>query len=143
VDGFYEHHHHKGKTYPFHIYRSDRNPLIFAGLYSDWADPETGEVVTTFSIVTTEGNPMMARIHNNPKLSGPRMPLILPDELADRWLNPVSDELDQQELQELIRSYPEEVLAAHPVGKLRGRDYKGNLEGISEEVVYPELESPV
>jgi len=143
VDGFYEHHHHKGKTYPFYIYRSDGNPLIFAGLYSDWADPETGELVTTFSIVTTEGNPMMARIHNNPKLSGPRMPLILPEEMADRWLDPVLDELDQQELQELIRSYPEEALAAHPVGKLRGRDYKGNIEGISKAVVYPELELPV
>ena len=143
VDGFYEHHHHKGKTYPFYIYRSDGNPLIFAGLYSDWADPETGKLVTTFSIVTTEGNPMMARIHNNPKLSGPRMPLILPEEMADRWLDPVLDELDQQELQELIRSYPEEALAAHPVGKLRGRDYKGNIEGISKAVVYPELELPV
>jgi putative SOS response-associated peptidase YedK len=143
VDGFYEHHHFKGKTYPFHIYREDGNPLIFAGLYSDWVDPETGELLTTFSIVTTEGNSMMAAIHNNPKLAGPRMPLILPDELADRWLDPVSDELDQQKLIELIQSYPQEGLAAHTVGKLRGREYRGNIPEISEEVAYPELHSPV
>ena len=139
VDGFYEHHHYKGKTYPYFIYRRDKNPLVFAGLYNDWADPETGEVFTTFSIVTTEGNPMMARIHNNPKLAGPRMPLILPDELADKWLAPLEDELDQKALQELIRSFPQDALASHTVGRLRGKEYAGNLPGISEEVVYPEL----
>ena len=140
VDGFYEHHHHKGQTYPYYIYRKDGEPMIFAGLYNDWADPDTGEVMTTFTIVTTEGNPMLARIHNNPKLSGPRMPLILPDPLADRWLDPLKDELDQKALQELIRSYPEEPLAAHTVSRLRGRTYAGNIPQISSEVSYPELE---
>ena len=141
VDGFYEHHHHKGQTYPYHIYRRDGNPMIFAGLYNDWPDPETGEVITTFTIVTTEGNPMLARIHNNPKLPGPRMPLILPEELADRWLDPISDELDRKALQELIHSYPEEALAAHTVARLRGKYYAGNIPQISEEVHYPELEA--
>lgn len=139
VDGFYEHHHHGGKTYPYYIYRKDRAPMAFAGLYSDWADPETGEVLTTFSIVTTEGNPMMARIHNNPKLAGPRMPLILPDALSDHWLVPLEDELDQKGLQELICSFPEEALASHTVARLRGKEYAGNVPGISEEVRYPEL----
>ena len=139
VDGFYEHHHHKGKTYPYHIYRRDGNPLIFSGLYSDWADPETGEVLTTFTIVTTEGNPLLARIHNNPKLPGPRMPLILHEEMAERWLEPVSDERDQKAIRELIHSFPEEALAAHTVGKLRGKSYAGNIPEISREVAYPEL----
>ncbi len=139
VDGFYEHHHHGGKTYPHYIYRKDGAPMVFAGLYSDWLDPETGEVLTTFSIVTTEGNPMMARIHNNPKLAGPRMPLILPDALADHWLVPLEDELDQKGLQELICSFPEEALASHTVARLRGKEYAGNVPGISEEVRYPEL----
>jgi len=30
IDGFYEHHHFKGKTYPFSIYRSDGEPMAFA-----------------------------------------------------------------------------------------------------------------
>ena len=140
VDGFYEHHHHKAKTYPYFISRKDQQPLAFAALWSDWQDPETAEWIRTFSIVTTEGNPMMARIHNNPKLKGPRMPLILPDELEDAWLAPVEDELDIKALQELIRSYPEEALQAHTVGKLRGKEYRGNVAEISEAVRYPELE---
>lgn len=139
VDGFYEHHHHKGGTYPYYIHRRDGKPMVFAGLYNDWADPETGEVHTTFSIVTTEGNPMMARIHNNPKLAGPRMPLILPEALADEWLAPLEDELDQKALQDLIRSFPQGELAAHTVARLRGKEYAGNIPGISEEVRYQEL----
>ncbi len=141
VDGFYEHHHHNGSTYPHYIHRRDGEPLVLAGLYSDWADPETGEVLTSFSIVTTEGNPMMARIHNNPKLAGPRMPLILPDDLADQWLQPCEDGPDRQALEELIRSYPEEELTAYTVGKLRGKSYPGNVPEITREVAYPELDT--
>ena len=139
IDGFYEHHHHRGATYPYYIYRSDRHPLILAGLYSDWSNPDTGEILTTFSIVTTEGNAMMARIHNNPKLKGPRMPLILPEALAENWLRTIEDPLDQKAIEELIRSFPEEALMAHTVSKLRGKAYPGNIPEISEEVFYPEL----
>jgi putative SOS response-associated peptidase YedK len=139
VDGFYEHHHHKGRTYPYFIYRRDGEPMALAGVYSDWADPESGGLLTTFSIVTTQGNPMMSHIHNNPKLQGPRMPLILPDALADRWLAPITGPPDQIALQELITPFPEDALSAHTVAKLRGKSYAGNVPGISDEITYPEL----
>ena len=138
IDGFYEHHHFNNNTYPFYIYRKDGKPMILAGLWSEWTNDE-GETVKSFSIVTTEGNPMMAKIHNNPKLEGPRMPLIFPEELADQWLQPISEALDKQLIQDLILSYPEEELAYHTVAKLRGKDYAGNVEGISDEVIYNEL----
>lgn len=102
VDGFYEHHHFKGKTYPYYIYSKNTEPLALAGLWSEWKDPVTGETINTFSIVTTAGNKMMARIHNNPKLNEPRMPVILPQELEDKWLNPIKDDLDIKAIQELI-----------------------------------------
>lgn len=140
VDGFYEHHHHQGKTYPFFISRKDGQPMALAALWSDWQDPETGEWIQSFSIVTAEGNPMMARIHNNPKLQGPRMPLILPGELEDAWLQSVNDELDIQKIEELVQSYPEEELKAYPVGRIRGKEYKGNVPEISEKVVYEDLD---
>ncbi len=140
VDGFYEHHHFRGRTYPHFISRKDGQPLVFAGLWNPWLNPETGEYLNTFSIVTTEGNPMMAHIHNNPKLEGPRMPLILEEEMSDKWLIEVEEELDVKALQDLIHSYPEEELQAHTVGKLRGKEYPGNIPEISEEVIYPELQ---
>lgn len=139
VDGFYEHHHYNGKTYPFFIYRRDNKPMALAGLWSEWSNPEKGGILNTFSIVTTSGNNMMAKIHNNPKLKGPRMPVILPTELEDKWLDPINDDLDIKKIKELIMEYPEDELATHTVAKLRGKEYAGNVETISDKMDYEEL----
>jgi putative SOS response-associated peptidase YedK len=116
--------------------------MIFAGLTADWSDPVSQEVLTTFSIVTTTGNTLLSRIHNNPKLSGPRMPVILPDKLADQWLTPVSDARDFSEIERLITPYSDVDLKAHSVGKLRGKEYIGNQPEVHKEVRYPELVGP-
>jgi putative SOS response-associated peptidase YedK len=140
VDGFYEHHHFKGKTYPYFVHKKDATPIAFAGLWNKWNDPDTGQQLSTFSIVTTEANPMMAKIHNNPKLQGPRMPLILPEGMEDKWLIPIEDEIDIKAIQELIHSYPEEELEAYTVDRLRGKGYMGNIPEISQKIEYPELQ---
>lgn len=57
---------------------------------------------------------------------GPRMPVMLPDELEDKWLIEVKDELDIKELEELLKPYPESEMQAHTVGKLRGKYAVGN-----------------
>lgn len=139
VDGFYEHHHFDGNTYPFYISRKNKEPLALAGLWSEWKDQETNGVTNTFSIVTTSGNEMMGRIHNNPKLKEPRMPLILAEEFEDKWLAKIDSELDIKGIQELIQEFPQEELVAHTVGKLRGKQYAGNVEEISDEVIYEDL----
>lgn len=139
VDGFYEHHHFNGKTFPHYIYRKDKKPLIMAGLWSEWIDDESGEVLNTFSIVTTKGNEMMSKIHNNPKLKEPRMPLILLDALADEWLNPIYEEIDQIALEELMEPYPENELDSHTVTRLRGKEYIGNVANISDKFEYLDL----
>ena len=140
VDGFYEHHHFKGKTYPFFIKRKNTEPMILGGLWSEWVDTETGEVKNTFSIVTTKGNSLLAKIHNNPKLEGPRMPLILQEELAEKWIvSDLKDNKDIKLLQEIIQSFPENELEAYTVSRLRGKEYLGNVEEISEPVTYEEL----
>ncbi|MFC4722193.1 SOS response-associated peptidase [Geojedonia litorea] len=138
VDGFYEHHHFQKNTYPYFISKKDNSPMVLAGLWSKWTN-ENGSSMNTFSIVTTQGNNLMAKIHNNPKLEGPRMPLILSDELADKWLMPILDEHDKQIIERLITSYPEEELSSHTVAKLRGKEYAGNVEQSSDEVIYDEL----
>ncbi|MCW8981118.1 SOS response-associated peptidase [Altibacter sp.] len=139
VDGFYEHHHFDGSTYPFFIYHGSGKPLPLAGLWSEWSDPDSGGVILTFSIVTTTGNTLLSRIHNNPKLKGPRMPVILLEEDEDDWLQPMEDELDKKRIEKLIQEYPEDELKAHSVTRLRGKEYPGNVSEISEEVIYPAL----
>ncbi|MBF8149636.1 SOS response-associated peptidase [Winogradskyella sp. F6397] len=140
VDGFYEHHHYNNKIYPFYIHRKDNEPMALAGLYSEWTNPETGGLMNTFSIVTTEGNAVMSKIHNNPKLKTSRMPLILLENQEDEWLHNIENESDKINIQELIKKFPSEALAFHTVNKLRGKAYSGNVEGISEKVIYDDLE---
>lgn len=140
VDGFYEHHHFNNKTYPFYISRTDSNPLALAGLWSEWINSETGAIYNTFTIVTTEGNELLKKIHNNPKLKGPRMPLILTEELEDKWLEKHDEEILEDQLKNLIHPLLSSKLKAHTVKRLRGKEYMGNVEHISEPFEYDELE---
>ncbi len=57
--------------------------FAFAGIYSEWINQITGEIVNSYAIVTTEANPLMAEIHNIKK----RMPVILKQEDESKWLN--------------------------------------------------------
>lgn len=141
VDGFYEHHHFEGKTYPFYIHRSDGQPLALAGLYSEWKNDETGGRINSFTIVTTKGNSLLTTIHNNPKLREPRMPLILSEAGEKAWLKHLEVHSDQEQIKALIRSFPDDVLQAHTVNRLRGSAYQGNVESASEPYLYEELPS--
>lgn len=113
--------------------------MLLAGLYSDWTNPETKATFTSFSIVTTVGNTMMSKIHNNPKLEGPRMPLILTEDMATKWLETGTDELDIKLLKEMLQIVPEFELDAFTVNKLRGKEYKGNTTETCEPHAYAEL----
>lgn len=140
VDGFFEHYHWKGKTYPHYIHSADNEPLTLAGLWSEWTDKETGETLKTFSIVTSEANALMAKIHNNPKLKGPRMPLILPEDAIDEWLTAkVSNNADKQKILDLVKPYNEKELKAYTVEKITGKNALGNVPEATREKVYKEL----
>ena len=137
AEGFYEHHYFRGKTYPFYISHLENKPLTFAGLWNEWTNLETGEIISTCSIVTTKANSLMAKIHNKPKLSGDqRMPAILPEELENEWLRPLS----KNELQDLLRPFPDSELMAHTVRRLTGKDSPGNVPEANMEYEYEELE---
>ncbi|MBK9419450.1 MAG: SOS response-associated peptidase [Flavobacteriales bacterium] len=140
VEGFYEHHHFGKRTYPYFIRLKDRDHFALAGLWEKWHGAEGGVPELTFSIVTTEGNDLLARIHNNPKLEGPRMPVILTEEEEERWLAPFTDAADEKALQELIRPYPADAMDAYSVRPLLGKEGLGNDVKASERFAYPELQ---
>lgn len=73
----------KGKSkQKYEIGQQGQDIMCFAGLFSDWTDKATGEMIRTFTIVTTEANELMAEIHNTKK----RMPVILTERTEKEWL---------------------------------------------------------
>ncbi len=85
ADGFYEWQwlDSKGKKkQKYLIEMKDNQSFAFAGIYSKWVDTETGEILPTYSIITTEANALMAKIHNIKK----RMPVVLSKENERKWL---------------------------------------------------------
>ncbi|MFT4660411.1 MAG: putative SOS response-associated peptidase YedK [Patiriisocius sp.] len=139
LDGFYEHHHYKEGKYPFFISRKDKDPIALAGLWSEWVDKDTGEIILTFTIVTTEANTMLAKIHNNPKLAGPRMPVIIEDGEEEMWMINEGANIDSVRVRSLIKASDPDKLMAHTVQKLKGKAYLGNETEVSNEFIYEEL----
>ena len=85
ADGFYEWQwlDAKGKRKQKYLIETIGNPVFaFAGIFAQWMDKETGEILLTYSIVTTEANELMAEIHNIKK----RMPVVLSPENESKWL---------------------------------------------------------
>jgi putative SOS response-associated peptidase YedK len=111
VKGFFEWQHLGNEKIPWYIYHTENEVLSLAGLYDDWIESNTGEVFSTFSIVTTEANDLMAVIHN----SGKRMPLILNKSTENRWID-VSISTD--EAISLLYPAPSEILKAHTISPL-------------------------
>jgi putative SOS response-associated peptidase YedK len=80
-------------------------PLAFAGLWETWIGPN-GEEVDTAAIVTTAANRTLAHIHD-------RMPVFVPPEAFDLWLNCANDETAAA--MTLIRPAADDLLEAYKV----------------------------
>ncbi len=104
--GYYEWKVADGGKQPYLIRLKSGELFSFAGLWERWNGPE-GEV-RSFTIITTEPNALMARIHD-------RMPAIIPREHYARWLDPALQ--DPAEIQPMIASYPAGALQAIPIGR--------------------------
>lgn len=106
--GFFEWRHEKGKKIPYYIYLKEEPLFSLAGIYDVWRNPQTGEEVYTFSMVTTDANPMMEYIHNSTK----RMPAILSPADEARWLAPGATQTD---LETLLQPFDEKLMTAYPI----------------------------
>jgi putative SOS response-associated peptidase YedK len=107
ADGFYEWRKEgKGKV-PMRFKLKSDKPFVFAGLWDTWKQPG-GEVLSTYTIVTTEPNELLARIHN-------RMPVMLKDDDALKWLNV---DAEMKHALSLLKPYPAELMDGYDVSKL-------------------------
>lgn len=111
VKGFYEWQHIGNEKIPWYIYHYNNEILSLAGIYDNWIESNTGEIFSTFSIVTTEANDLMANIHN----SGKRMPVILSRTAETQWINASTSESDAVKM---LIPCPSDILSAHTISPL-------------------------
>ncbi len=104
-DGFYEWQKVGTRKQPHYIHLAHRKPFAFAGLWEHWEDPD-GNAVNSCTIITTEPNELMAKLHN-------RMPVILHPRDYILWLDPEVQK--PEKVQPLLRPYPSEEMSAYPV----------------------------
>jgi putative SOS response-associated peptidase YedK len=111
ADGFYEWKRDGERKQPYFVRRRGGGPLAFAGLWESWMGPN-GEEQETAAIVTTTASPSISHIHD-------RMPVIVPPEQFDLWLDPNAD--PEMAVAVVIQAAPDEVIESYPVSSAVNR----------------------
>ena len=111
AEGYYEWATALGKyspKQPFYISAKNGKLLPIAGIWSSWRAPN-GSMIETASIITQEAQGELAEIHN-------RMPVFMPYERWDQWLNPANTETESLKSLMQIES-PASLAVARPVSR--------------------------
>jgi putative SOS response-associated peptidase YedK len=136
VTGFYEWYTSGSKKFPFYISTSDQKIASIAGLWDEWPDPETGELVPTYTLLTTEANPLLAAIHNTKK----RMPCVLTPDEEKAWL--YEDLNEAETLALLAKQYPAKKMHSYSISKrITSRTEPSDVPEVMTPMEYPELKN--
>lgn len=111
ADGFYEWKKVPGQKtkQPYFVCRNDGEPVAFAGLWEVWHPSdgdEGGDTLRSCTIITTTANATVEPLHD-------RMPVVLPANAWDQWLDPANNDLDA--VGQFLVPAPPELLHLHPV----------------------------
>jgi putative SOS response-associated peptidase YedK len=106
VDGFYEWRREGNSKVPVWFHLKNKLPFAFAGLWDIWRDVD-GEVVQTFTVITTVPNALLRRIHN-------RMPVIFDALQAKQWLDPRLS-TRPADIAAVLAPFPSEQMQAYDV----------------------------
>ena len=109
--GYYEWQGEGREKTPYDLHPQDDQYLACAGLYDVWQRPD-GEELCAFTIITTEADPFMARLHH-------RMPVILARELEEAWLDPALTQA--KDVLDLLSRSTGLKLEAYPVSRAVNR----------------------
>lgn len=124
------------KKVPFAVRKADDPIFSTPGLYELWTDRSTGEVITSYTMLTTAANALMKKVHNGGEHPG-RMPLVIERDMEAVWLNPKSTD---KELDEVLKYHiPAGHLEAWPVHKIRGRSAATGPAVLEEDPEYKDI----
>lgn len=87
MDDFFEPNWETGRAVRWRIKRADGQPMGVASLWDQWVDTTTGEVVTSFTMLTVnaDGHPVMGRFHR-PGDEKRSVVVLEPEQFSD-WLS--------------------------------------------------------
>jgi putative SOS response-associated peptidase YedK len=110
VDGYYEWKRldaaPKGPKQPYLLHMPNGEPFALAGLWDQWTEPATGEVLETCTILTRAAEGAVAELHD-------RMPVILSPTEVTAWIDPRIK--DDATLTALVASKAWQPIVATPV----------------------------
>ncbi len=107
ADAFYEWRRSAKEKQPFCFEVDDGAPFAFAGLWDCWRGPDQ-QLVESCTILTTTPNDLLLGVHD-------RMPVILPPEQHERWLDPAMQ--DMTRAISMLRPYDSTRMRRYPVGR--------------------------
>ncbi len=84
---------------------SDDSAFAFAGIWDRWRNAE-GKLLETFAILTTTPNAVTVDVHD-------RMPVILPPDAYDLWLDPGFSDTDG--ITEMMKPFDTGLMKKYPV----------------------------
>lgn len=123
VSGFYEWQKQAETKQPHYIRRADGHPVMFAGLWDRWGDPEIGPQIESCTILTTTPNAKMKALHH-------RMPCILEPEQLAAWCD--SSSTDPISVQRFLEPAADGILDMHPVStRVNSTRHQGGPELIN------------
>ena len=109
ASGFYEwDKKSSGAKQPYYFFLNDREVFGFAGLWEEWLDKESGELVETCTIITTEANEVLEPVHD-------RMPVVLKAEDYEQWLDEKIS--DTKKLENLLVPFPAKEMNSYAVSR--------------------------
>ena len=95
--------------------------LSIAGLWDEWTDPASSEVIRSCTMIITNANEALQSIHD-------RMPVLLTREDIDAWLSGAAGT-------ELLRPTPAGMLQSWPVSKRVNRPGSDDDASLLEPLV--------
>lgn len=108
ADGFFDWKQKGKEKIPHFIFLKDHKPFAIAGVYAEWFHPQFFPS-QRFSLITTAADGVMSFISNVKN----RMPLILPPDKWNDWLN---TSLPPADIQQLMHDFDSDAMQAYEIG---------------------------
>ncbi len=120
MESYFDPNWESGKAVRWRISRADGDPFACAALWERWSDPTTGEIITSFALLTVnaDGHALCGRLHRPGDEK--RMPVIIAANDCEAWLQATPNEAHS-----FMRTTKAELLVGEPAPKPTLANLKG------------------